>query len=167
MVLRSLITRVMRVIESTHKLISWKIRTICNMQVLFHRDRGENSIGRITCQVALSLIFTKWANLKSGIDACKREWCYETDQRFLQHERAPCQLLSRFSPTNHRDCHFSEESLEKVTVLTFKRRVKRLYLVLQACSTRYWVAKQAGRRPPRGIAACISRLDWVFFLKWH
>ena len=30
-----------------------------------------------------------------------------------QHELAGCQLLSRFSPTNHTEVHFREESLEK------------------------------------------------------
>ncbi len=32
------------------------------------------------------------------------------------------QLLLRFSATDHGDCHFREESLEKLTVLTSKRR---------------------------------------------
>ncbi len=32
------------------------------------------------------------------------------------------QLLLRFSVTDHGVCHFREESLEKVAVVTFKRR---------------------------------------------
>ncbi len=32
------------------------------------------------------------------------------------------QLLLRFWVTDHGDCHFREESLEKVTVVTSKRR---------------------------------------------
>jgi hypothetical protein len=32
------------------------------------------------------------------------------------------QLLLRFWVTDHGYCHFREESLEKVTVVTFKRR---------------------------------------------
>ena len=35
------------------------VRTICNIQVLSHRHRGEKSIGRIACLVALSSIFTE------------------------------------------------------------------------------------------------------------
>ncbi len=69
-----------------------------------------------------------------------REWCSETDSNILQHIRAPCRLLSRFSPTNHIDSHFREESLEKW--LGF----------LSTTST-------IGRRPAPGIAARISRLD--------
>ena len=37
----------------------------------------------------------------------------ETDPSIHQHELAACQLLSRFSPTNHTEVHFREESLEK------------------------------------------------------
>jgi hypothetical protein len=47
----------------------------------------------------------------------------------------------RFWTTDHGDCHVCEESLEEAAVLTCKRRVTSLYLVQQACSTRYWVAK--------------------------
>ena len=78
-------------------------------------------MGRITRPVALSPIFTKRANLQWGIVPYAREWCSETDPSILQRSRAPSQPLSRFSPTKHQDSHFREESLEKVTVLTFQR----------------------------------------------
>ena len=125
------------------------------------RNFREKSIGRIACPVALSSIFTEWANLKWGIVAYEREWCYETDPSILQHKRAPSKLLSGFSPTDHRDYHFREESREKVTVLTWKSRVTSLYLVLHACCKRNKVAKPVGRRPLRGSEARISRLGWV------
>ena len=152
----------MRLTESVDKLLIMVNRTICNIQVLSHRHRGEKSIGRIACPVALSSIFTDWANLKWGIVAYEREWCYETDPSILQHKRAPSKLLFRFSPTDHRDCHFREESREKVTVLTCKRRTTSLLLVQSACSARNNGVKSMGRRPPRGIEARISRssLDW-------
>ena len=69
-------------------------------------------------------------------------------------------LPARFSPTNHRDCHFREESREKVTVLTCKRRTTSLLLVQSACSARNKGVKSMGRRPPRGNEARISRLGW-------
>ncbi len=39
-----------------------------------------------------------------------------------EHQMALHQLLLRFWVTDHGDCHFREESLEKVTVVTSKRR---------------------------------------------
>jgi hypothetical protein len=42
---------------------------------------------------------------------------------------------------------FREESLEKVTVLTFKRRVTSLFLVLQACTTRFAEFQGGGPAP--------------------
>ncbi len=61
------------------------------------------------------------------------EPCSETDPSILQHKRAPCQLISRFSPTNHQDSHFHEESLEKVfslprgTLLSSNSRITRVF----------------------------------------
>jgi hypothetical protein len=40
----------------------------------------------------------------------------------LEHQMALLQSLLRFLATEHEDCHNREESLEKVTVLTSKRR---------------------------------------------
>ncbi len=39
------------------------------------------------------------------------------------------QLLLRFSATDHGDCHFREELLEKAAVLTLKRRKQALDLL--------------------------------------
>jgi hypothetical protein len=39
-----------------------------------------------------------------------------------EHQMALRQLLLRFWVTDHGDCYFREESLEKVTVVTSKRR---------------------------------------------
>ncbi len=86
-----------------------------------HQDSRKKSISRITPLVALSPNFTKQVNLQWGIVANTSEWCSETDPSILQHNRAPCQLLSRFSPTNYWDGHFREESRKKVTFLTSKR----------------------------------------------
>ena len=50
------------------------------------------------------------------------------------------QLLLRFWVTDHGDCHFREESLEKVTVVTSKRREDPVNLVKQdllPCLTRF------------------------------
>ncbi len=56
--------------------------------------------------------------------------------------------------------HFREESLEKVTVLTSKRRKP----AQQSSNTRFTeftkFARLVGRRPARSIAVRISRLDW-------
>ncbi len=45
----------------------------------------------------------------------------EPDPSILQHQMTLCQSQIRFSATDHRDCHFREESLGKATVLTSKR----------------------------------------------
>ncbi len=63
-----------------------------------------------------------WANLQWGIVAYERGWYPETEPSVLQHQMALRLLLLRFSVTDHGDCHFREESLEKVTVVTSKRR---------------------------------------------
>ncbi len=52
------------------------------------------------------------------------------------------QLLLRLWVTDHGDCHFREESLEKVTVVTSKRREDPVNLVKQdllpvPCLTRF------------------------------
>ncbi len=86
-----------------------------------HQDSKEKPISGITRPVALSLIFTNQVNQHWGIVPYSTEWCSETDPSILQHNRAPHQRLSRFSPTNHWDCHFREESLEKETFRTSKR----------------------------------------------
>ncbi len=54
----------------------------------------------------------------------ERGWHPETEAIVLEHQMALHQLLLRFWVTDHhdRDCHFREESLEKVTVVTSKRR---------------------------------------------
>ncbi len=46
----------------------------------------------------------------------------ETEPSVLEHQMAVLQLLPRFSATDHGDCHFREESLEKGTFITSKRR---------------------------------------------
>jgi hypothetical protein len=103
-------------------------RAACNynlhagsMQVSSHQDSRERSTDRIASLVTHSLIFTKQVNLQWGIVPYLRAWCSEIDPHALLHKRAPCQLLSRSSPTYYRDCHFREESLEKVTVLISTR----------------------------------------------
>jgi hypothetical protein len=63
-------------------------------------------------------------SLKAGIVGYERlgGWYAETEPGVLEHQMALLQLLLWFSATDHGDCHFREESLEKVTVLTSKRR---------------------------------------------
>ena len=83
------------------------------------------------------------------------------------------QLLLRFWVTDHGDCHFREESLEKmtvVTVLSLPRGVNQSLELSKSRNTRFtefteWVGRQpaawAGTPPAaRGIPAHISRLDW-------
>ncbi len=108
---------------------------------LVSQDGEEIAGGRIACLGALSSIFAKWVNRQQGIVCYERGWHPETEAIVLVHQMALRQLLLRFWVTDHGDCHFREESLEKVTVLTCKGRVTSLNLVLQACSTRYWVSK--------------------------
>ncbi len=72
--------------------------------------------------VALSSIFAKWVNLQWGIVAFERGWHPETEPSVLDNQMALRQLLLRFSATDHDDCHFREEILEKVTVPICKRR---------------------------------------------
>ncbi len=115
------------------------------MQVLSHQHRGEKSIGSIACPVALSSIFTEWANLKWG---CLQWRMCETAPRILQHERAPWQLLSGFSPTNHRDCHFRDELHEKWLFSESLARgvLQACILYYKPCSTRYKLAKPPAAR---------------------
>jgi hypothetical protein len=75
------------------------------------------------------------------------------------------QLLHRFSVTDHADCHFREETLEKVTVVTSKRR-EELSKSSKSSNTRFTeFSELVGRRAARGIPERISRLDWEKFLK--
>ncbi len=56
-------------------------------------------------------------------DCCLRKrMTSETEAIVLEHQMALSQLLLGFWVTDHGDCHFREESLEKVTVVTSKRR---------------------------------------------
>ncbi len=62
-----------------------------------------------------------------------RRFIHGTDMSVHVYARwSGFQMLTRFLPTNYRDCHFREESLETVTVLTCKRRLTSLYLDWQA-----------------------------------
>jgi hypothetical protein len=66
-------------------------------------------------------------------------------------------LLLRFWVTDHEDCHFREESLEKVTVVTSKRR-QELSKSSKSSSTRFTeFTELVGRRAARGIPERISR----------
>jgi hypothetical protein len=67
-------------------------------------------------------------NLQGGIVAFERGWHPETEASVLEHQMALRQLLLRFSATDHGDCHFREESLEKVTGVTSKRREQAQYI---------------------------------------
>ena len=61
------------------------------------------------------------------------------------------QLLLRFWVTDHGDCHFREESLEKVTVVTSKRR-EELSKSSKSSNTRFTeLSELVGRRAVRGI----------------
>ncbi len=80
--------------------------------------------------------------------------------QMLQHQRGPCRLQSRFSTTDHREHHFREESLEKVIILTSKRRVtcvKRLVEISKSCSTRILGVGAAARR----AAAKHAFRNWI------
>ena len=73
------------------------------------------------------------------------------------------QLLLRFWVTDHGDCHFREESLEKVTVVTSKRR-EDLSKSSKSSNTRFTeFSELVGRRAARGIPERISRWDWEKF----
>jgi hypothetical protein len=73
------------------------------------------------------------------------------------------QLLLRFWVTDHGDCHFREESLEKVTVDTSKRR-KELSKSSKSSNTRFTeYSELVGRRAARGIPERNSRWDWEKF----
>ncbi len=91
-----------------HHLVNKK-----DQQELGCRSSGwwRNSWWKIACLVALS-----------SIVAYERGWHPETEAVLLEHHMALRQLLLRFWVTDHGDCHFREESLEKVTVVTSKRR---------------------------------------------
>ncbi len=70
------------------------------------------------------------------------------------------QLLLRFWVTDHGDCPFREESLEKVTVATSKRR-EELSKSSKSSNTRFTeFTERGGRRAARGIPAHILRWDW-------
>ena len=77
------------------------------------------------------------------------------------------QLLLRFWVTDHGDCHFREESLEKVTVVTSKRREEPSKCrASKSSDTRFTeFSELVGRRAARGIPAHISRLDCRGVLK--
>ncbi len=73
------------------------------------------------------------------------------------------QLLLRFWVTDHGDCRFREESLEKVTVVTSKRR-KELSESSKSSNIRFTeLSELVGRRAARGILERISRWDWGKF----
>ena len=81
----------------------------------------------------------------------------------LEHQMALRQLLLRFWVTDHGDCHFREESLEKVTVVTSKRR-EDLSKSSKTSNTRFTeFTELVGRRAARGIPERISRWDWEKF----
>jgi hypothetical protein len=63
------------------------------------------------------------------------------------------QLLLRFSVTDHGDCHFREESLEKVIVVTFKRREE----LSKSSKSSILLSLQ---RAARGIPEHILQWDW-------
>ena len=78
------------------------------------------------------------------------------------------QLLLRFWVTDHGDCHFREESLEKVTVVTSKRRedLSKSSKSSKSSNTRFTEFSELvgpGRRAARGIPERISRWDWEKF----
>ena len=70
-------------------------------------------------------------------------------QSFFEHQMALRQLLLRFWVTDHGHCHFREESLEKVTVVTFKRSEE----ISKSSNTRFTefteFARWAGQRGAR------------------
>ena len=72
------------------------------------------------------------------------------------------QLLLRFWVTDHGDCHFREESLEKVTVVTSKRR-EELSKSSKSSNTRFTEFSELVQRVARGIPERISRWDWEKF----
>ncbi len=136
------------------------MRTISKNWDVTRQVGGEITDGRIAGLVALSSIFAKWVGLQWGIVAYERGWYPKTEPRVLEHQMALRQLLLRFWVTDHGDCHFREESLEKVTVVTSKRRVASLNIVLQACSTRYWVY-WVGGPPPAARHRCTHFAIWL------
>ncbi len=94
-------------------------------------------------------------------DCClERGWHPETEAIVLEHQMALRQLLLRFWVTDHGDCHFREESLEKVTVVTSKRRQE----LSKSSNTRFTeFSELVGRRASRGIPERFSRWDWERF----
>ncbi len=101
-----------------HHDVGLVIRHTCWQRIKIHLSNQC----RFTCLVALSSIFTEWLILQWGVVAKWWGWCCETDPSPLQHGMDRCRPQSRFSTTDHRECHFREESLEKMTVLTSKKR---------------------------------------------
>ncbi len=70
------------------------------------------------------------------------------------------QHLLRFWVTDHGDCHFREESLEKVTVVTSKR-CKEVSKSSKSSNTRFTeLTEWVGWRAARGIPAHILQWDW-------
>ncbi len=73
------------------------------------------------------------------------------------------QLLLRIWVTDHGDCHFREESLEKVTVLTSKRR-EELSKSSKSSNSRFTeFSELVGLLAARCIPERISRWDWEKF----
>ena len=73
------------------------------------------------------------------------------------------ELLLRFWVTDPGDCHFREESLEKVTVVTSKRR-EDVSKSSKSSNTRFTeLSELVGRRAARGTPERISRWDWEKF----
>jgi hypothetical protein len=74
---------------------------------------------------------------------------------------ALCQLLLRFWVIDHGDSHFREESLQKVTVVTSKRR-EELSESSKSSNTRFTeFSELVGLGEARCIPERISRRDWV------
>ncbi len=88
---------------------------------------------------------------------------------FLEHQMALHQLLLRFWVTDHEDCPFREESLEKVTVVTSKRhsRASGNSVNLEYLKNLRFPSHHA--RPAREAArhAFCNRIGRFKFLKWH
>jgi hypothetical protein len=94
----------------------------------------------------------------------------ETEPSVLEHQEALRQLLLRFWVTDHGDCHFCEESLEKVTVLTSKRHSRALGYSgnLEYLKNLKNLRFPSRRSRPAREAARLAFRNWIWmFLKWH